>query len=132
MTKNICVELSSGHRRLSAKLPVQTFVYNYILLSGLHSEGTAQWLLIDFNVNRNCFQKFVLSADADPGGFHGRCNLPPKFGAPKLSFFWPCLIFPLFLPHFTWHIISLIFCYFFYIQVQKCSSLTLLSISFLI
>ena len=78
MTKNICVEFSSGHRRLSAKLPVQTFVYNYILLSGLHSEGTAQWLLIDFNVNRNCFQKFVLSADADPGGPMGRCTPPPQ------------------------------------------------------
>ena len=37
-------------------------------------------------------------------------SLIPGFEAPKLNFFGPCLIFSL--PHFTWHIISLIFCYF--------------------
>ena len=46
----------------------QTFVYNSILLTGLEINCTVRhflcpwcWLLIDFNVNRDCTRKFVLS-----------------------------------------------------------------------
>ena len=60
---------------------------------------------------------------ADPGG--------PRtlgFEAPRLSIFGLYFIFPyFFLPHFAWHIISLIF-YFFIVQIQKFSSLTSLGI----
>ena len=45
---------------------VRTFVCNFVLFTGLglHSEGLScpwHWLLIDFNVNPNYIQKFVLA-----------------------------------------------------------------------
>ena len=65
----------------------------------------------------------------DPGG-PGGPRLPTLtlgFEAPKLSILGLYLIFPFFWPHFIWHIISLIFC-FFIIQIQNFSSLALLGI----
>ena len=53
----------------SLHLAVQTLVHNSILFVGLKFSCTAKeflglghWLLIDFNVIRNCVQKFVLIA----------------------------------------------------------------------
>ena len=48
-------------------IPVQTFAYNSVLLTGLEFNYTVKdflspwlWVLIDINVIRNCAQKFVL------------------------------------------------------------------------
>ena len=57
--------------------------------------------------------------------------LDPRFWGPKIEHFWALFNFStIFLPHFTWHIISLIFC-FFIVQIQKFSSLAMLVIWFL-
>ena len=47
------------------QIPVQTFAYNSVLLTGLEFNYTVRdylcpchWFLIDFNVIRNCIQKY--------------------------------------------------------------------------
>ena len=69
----------------------------------------------------------TISTGADPGG-----RRDPRFWGPRIEHFWALFDFSIifFVPHFTRHIISLI-CYFFIVQIQKCSSLASLGIWFL-
>ena len=72
---------------------VQTFVYNSFLLNGLEFDFTVRdflcpwhWFLINFNVIRNCIQKFVLVR------LFSKCRYSNKFWYQSYNYIpkWKC------------------------------------------
>ena len=126
---------------LNIKRCVRFMVHAYMLIK---HKGCPRHVsdLLDVTLGQHIFHPLFLQCKgkskfkqfktvADPVGEGRRPHPHPRFCGPKIKHFEPCLIFCIsfasFCSTYNFFHISLIFI----IQIQKCSSLTLLSISFL-